>query len=220
MSKAEIRRWRLWVLIFWLLASAILVALRWPAIEALALSDTDDNLRLAQVRALLAGQRWSDLAQYRLGGPQAFDIHWSRIVDLPLAAIILALEPLAGREWAERIAATMAPLLAMGAAMAAMAVTARRLIAPGAFALALATLLAAPNALAMWMPTRIDHHGWQLALLALLLAGIADPRRARGGIAMGLASSLSLGIGLEMLPYVAAAGAAALAGWAWDAREG
>ena len=32
-----------------------------------------------------------------------------------------------------------------------------------------------------FLPTRIDHHGWQLAFLALGIAGIADPKRARGG---------------------------------------
>ena len=34
----------------------------------------------------------------------------------------------------------------------------------------------------MVQPLRIDHHGWQLAFLAIGLAGLADPDRRRGGI--------------------------------------
>ena len=33
----------------------------------------------------------------------------------------------------------------------------------------------------MFMPERIDHHGWQLALLALSVAAIADRDELRGG---------------------------------------
>ena len=68
----------------------------------------------------------------------------------------------------------------------------------------------------MFMPTRIDHHGWQLAFLALGVAGMADPKRARGGVTLGLASALSLAIGLEMLIYIGIAGAAMVLFWIDD----
>jgi hypothetical protein len=55
------------------------------------------------------------------------------------------------------------------------------------------------------MPLRIDHHGWQLAFLALTVAGTVDPDRRRGGVVTGLATAASLTIGLEMLPYLAVA---------------
>jgi hypothetical protein len=48
-------------------------------------SDTDDNLRMMQVRDLMRGQDWYDLRQYRLNPPFGADIHWSRLVDLPIA---------------------------------------------------------------------------------------------------------------------------------------
>jgi hypothetical protein len=44
----------------------------------------------------------------------------------------------------------------------------------------------------MWMPLRIDHHGWQLATLIIAVAGIADPTAQRGGITTGLATAVSL----------------------------
>ncbi|KAI1693583.1 hypothetical protein DdX_20594 [Ditylenchus destructor] len=71
----------------------------------------------------------------------------------------------------------------------------------------------------MFMPLRIDHHGWQLACLALTLAGIADPKGARGGVIVGLSSAASLTIGLELLPYCAIAGAIVTLRWVWDGGE-
>lgn len=214
------KHWRWWVLLFWLAASALLLYTRWGAINIFALSDTDDNMRAMQVRGLLAGQGWFDLRQHRLNPPWGADIHWSRLVDLPIAGIRLALAPFVGGPAAERAAVALAPLLPMGAAMAAVAVTARRLIAPGAFALAVALLLCGHSVRGMWAPLRIDHHGWQLALLAASVAALVDPKRARGGALLGIASALSLVIGLEMLLYLALAGGIVVLMWVRDPAEG
>ena len=72
----------------------------------------------------------------------------------------------------------------------------------------------------MFMPERIDHHGWRLALLALSVSAIADPKRARGGIVLGISTALSLAIGLEMIIYLAILGVAAVLFWmaAWSYR--
>jgi hypothetical protein len=68
----------------------------------------------------------------------------------------------------------------------------------------------------MWMPLRIDHHGWQLAFLIGLVAGSADRDRLRGGVTTGLATALSLVIGLEMIPYLALAGVMTVLAWVRD----
>src|SRR5215217_5196775 len=133
--------WRWWVLLIWLGACAFLIYDRWHAIHWFALGDTDDNMRMMQVRGLLEGQGWYDLRQYRLNPPYGADIHWSRLVDLPIAGIRLALAPLIGGPTAEKAAVAVAPLLPMAVAMIAVAASARRLIAPWAFALAIAILL-------------------------------------------------------------------------------
>ena len=52
--------------------------------------DNDSLLRLVEVRDLLAGQGWFDLHQYRMGPPGGFVMHWSRLVDVPIAFILLA----------------------------------------------------------------------------------------------------------------------------------
>jgi hypothetical protein len=214
------RRWRWWVLLFWLATSAVLLWIRWGPINAFWLGDTDDNMRIMQVRALIAGQDWYDLRQHRLNPPFGADIHWSRLVDLPLAGIKLALAPFFGGPVAEKAAVALAPLLPMAAAMAAVAVAARRLVAPWAFVLAIAILLCGHSVRNQWAPLRIDHHGWQLALLAVAVASLTDPKRARGGALLGIATAFSLVIGLEMLLYLALLGGIVVLMWVRDPAEG
>lgn len=213
------RRWRMLVVLLWLGACAWLIWSRWGGIHWFALGDTDDNMRIAQVRALLNGQGWYDLRQYKLNPPVGFDIHWSRLVDLPIAGLILFFRPLVGGPLAEQIAVTIAPLLPLLVTLFSAALTARRLIHPAAFPLAFAALFFAGSTNGMVMPTRIDHHGWQLAMLALTIAGLADPDRRRGGLTAGIASAVSLSIGLESLIYIALAAAAQVLMWVDDRSQ-
>ncbi len=212
-------RWKLVTLLLWVGTAAVLLYQKQHAIHWLALSDTDDNMRFNQVRDWLAGQGWYDLRQYRLNPPGGFSIHWSRLVDLPLAALIITLKPLLGTQEAYRIACAVAPILPMLLTFLMMAVVARRLLSPGSYPVALAILLCAGDAMGMWTPLRIDHHGWQLAFLMMTVAGLTEPNMRRSGVMIALSSALSLAIGLEMLPYIAFAGAAVALHWAWDARE-
>src|SRR5215212_7599520 len=52
------RHWRWVVVLVWLGFSAWFIYSRWAGIQAFSLNDTDDNLRMSQVRALLASQDW------------------------------------------------------------------------------------------------------------------------------------------------------------------
>src|ERR1700704_499688 len=65
---------------------------------------TDDAMRLVEVRDFLAGQGWFDLTQYRLSPPDGVATHWSRLIDVPLAALVRAGEMLAPSALAERVA--------------------------------------------------------------------------------------------------------------------
>ena len=207
------RRWIWLTLLAWALFCAYFLYERWGPIHAFALGDTDDNLRMSQVRALLKGQDWFDLRQYRLNPPVGADVHWSRLVDLPIAGIILLLRPFVGGADAEMAAVAIAPLLPLLLLLVSLALIVRRLVDPRAYALAFVALIYAASTSGMFMPLRIDHHGWQLACLALGMAGIADPNRSRGGLTLGMASAVSLSIGLEMLIYLAIAGAAMVLFW-------
>lgn len=213
------RHWLRLVLLAWGVIAAYFLWDRWGAVRWLALGDTDDNMRLMQVRAWMAGQGWYDLTNYRLNPPGGFNIHWSRIVDLPIAALILFFGLFTSPVWAERLAVGVAPLLPLSVAMIGLAATVRRLVAPVAWPLAIVLLMGATATMLMFMPERIDHHGWQLAMLSLTVAGLCDRRDGRGGAIVGLASAVSLSIGLEMLPYAAMAGAIIALRWVWDAGE-
>ena len=210
------RHWKLAALLVWLGLSAWFVYQRWGAIRSFGLGDTDDNMRMMQVRALLHGQGWFDLQQHRLAGS---NIHWSRLVDLPIAGLILALRTVVSGAAAERWSVAIAPLLPYLLLLVALALTTRRLVDPRAYVLAFFALFFAGSTNGMFMPERIDHHGWQLALLALSIAAIADPKRLRGGITLGISTALSLAIGLEMLIYLAIAGVAMALFWIVDRDE-
>ena len=213
------QRWRLIATLFWVGAAIVLLIQKWHAIHWFALSDTDDNMRFDQVRDWLGGQGWYDLRQHRLDPPIGFSIHWSRLVDLPLAGLILVLKPLLGGPLGYRWACAIAPMLPMLLAFLMMAIVVRRLVSAKSYPLALAILVCGGDAVGMWSPLRIDHHGWQLAFLMMTVAGLTEPNMRRSGVMIAISSALSLAIGLEMLPYVAFAGAAVALHWAWDRAE-
>jgi len=212
--------WKL-VLLVWLGFSIVLLVRFWHNIVTLDFGDADDLMRLLQVRDLLGGQSWFDMTQYRLDPPAGLPFHWSRLVDLPLAAIIGTLTPLIGRTGAEMIAVTVVPLATLGVTMAAVVAAARRTVGRDALfvLLAPAVLVTSPATLAQMFPTRIDHHGWQIALAAIAFAALLDPRERRSGLIAGAAVALQMSVSLEGLPYaVAAAGSLAVL-WLFD-RDG
>ena len=213
------REWKWVVVLVWLGICAWFVYQKWFEIRYFGLGDTDDNMRMMQVRGLLHGQGWYDLRNYRMNPPYGANIHWSRLVDLPIAGLILGLRPFLGGPAAERWAVAIAPMLPYLLLLLGLALTARRLIHPRAYPFALLTIIFADSTNGMFMPERIDHHGWQLAFLAISVAGIADPKRVRGGLVLGITSALSLAIGLEMIIYLAVAAAAMVLFWVTDRDE-
>lgn len=205
--------WKALTVIAWVFLCAFYLYDRWGAIYWFALNDTDDNLRFVQVKDWLAGQGWFDLRQYRLDPPRGADIHWSRIVDLPLAGLMLLFRAFMDGGQADRLAAGFAPLLPLLPAMLALGFVMRRLVGGNSWIIAIFAPLSAAMALSMFMPMRIDHHGWQLAMVLVALAGLADHRPVRGGLVAGLASAVSVAIGMEMMIYLAATGAVVALRW-------
>ena len=213
------REWKWITFVVWVGVCLWWVFQGWNQIRWFGLGDTDDNMRIMQVRGLLHGQGWYDLRDYRMNPPFGANIHWSRIVDLPIAGLILGLRPFLGGAGAERWAVAIAPMLPFLLLLYSVALTARRLVGPTAYLLTFFGLFFAQSNNGMFAPERIDHHGWQLALLALSAASIADRDKVRGGILLGVSSALSLAIGLEMIIYLALAGAAMVLFWVEDSEE-
>jgi hypothetical protein len=204
----------------WLAACLILTAANASEIAELAFPDPDDTLRLLQVRDWLAGQSWFDLRQYRMNPPEGAPMHWSRLVDIPIAGVILMLRPLVGTVAAELAALVAVPLLTLAVVMALVAKVTRRLL-DREHAILAAFVVPVPAAVALQLrPMRIDHHGWQMALAMAALLAMLDPNRRRSGLIAGTATAIWLAISMEGLPFAVALVALAALRWLIDSKEG
>jgi hypothetical protein len=196
--------WPLRVLTVWLVMVVLLLLIYAPAIATVRFGDPDDALRLVQVRDLLGGQGWFDLHQYRINAPAGVPMHWSRLVDIPLAATILALRPLLGPALAEMIALVWVPLLTLLATLMLVGRLAAKFFDTETVGVAcLLTGIAGPLLFQM-TPLRIDHHGWQVVLALAALNGLAARDVVRGGLVIGAALAAQLTISIEGLPITAA----------------
>lgn len=205
----------------WLLTALVQLMLGWDQILAFRSYDPDDSLRLVQIRDLLGGQPWWDVSQYRInpldGGGQ---MHWSRIVDAPIAALILLLQPIVGQAVAERVATSAIPLLLLLGTMLAIASILSRVGNKWVVFTGLMLVPTAPAILTQLTALRIDHHGWQIMLSAALLAlALGDATFRRGALA-GLTAATLLTISLEGLPMVALFAVLFGAIWAWTGDRG
>ena len=176
-----------------------------------AFYDTDDAMRMVQVRDWMAGQSWFDLNVARMDPPRGTFMHWSRIVDVPLGALVRLFQRFANPELAERLARLAFPFAMLAALYAAAGWTSgiaggMRARVPGVFLALLSGAL-----FAQFVPGRVDHHAPQIVLLVLMTgATLAAFNPARAGLAAlsGALAALSLGISLENLPFIAIIAAA------------
>jgi hypothetical protein len=192
----------------WLVVVAQLLADHW-AETAQTFPDMDDAMRMVEVRGFLDGRGWFDLHEMRLGPPDGYDTHWSRLVDAGIAGQILAFRPFMDAALAERLARTIWPMLWLLPAMAGVAAIAWRLAgsagAPIAFLFAALGLPAFQH----FIPGRIDHHNVQIALAVALVAATAwSDRRHFAATAAGILTGVAMAVGFEGGPYVVLAGAA------------
>ena len=168
----------------------------WAVFTALALwltlagvsLDTDSAMRLAQVRDLMHGQGWFDTVQHRMNVPFGLPMHWSRLVDAPLALLMMVSEPFALRAW---------PLILF---LPVLLLLSRIAFALGGKAASVTVLLLAllcTEIYGPFSPGDIDHHGLQLVLMLAALLGVVEQRP----IFTAAAVALGLGVGLESLPY-------------------
>ena len=120
--------------------------------------DTDDATRLEMVRELLGGQGWYDQAILRLNPPHGVWMHWSRLLDGGIAALLVALRQVMPAIAAEYWTRYAWPLIWIFPAVAAALALARNLGARSAVFLAAAVMLVDLNAYRQFVPGRIDHH--------------------------------------------------------------
>lgn len=188
----------------WALVAAMLLAVNAAGIARMQFPDPDDAMRLIQVRDLLAGQGWFDVTQTRVDAPGGgVPMHWSRIVDIPLATAIAGLTPFLGRAMAETVALVVIPLLTLLLAMLLIARVSWRLL--GDKETTLTALVMALNVPIIFQlaPMRVDHHGWQLVCVAAALNGMMARSSRLGGSISGASLAIGLSISIEQLPIAA-----------------
>ncbi|TCM58472.1 hypothetical protein C8J36_101373 [Rhizobium sp. PP-F2F-G48] len=182
--------------------------------------DNDDAMRLVEVRDFLAGQGWFDTMQYRLGLEGGTLMHWSRLVDLPIAGLIAFFGLFLSPQASEAAALFVWPILLIapvliGVARACFNIGGRQTMVIGLILIVLSLI-----GNMRFQPGNIDHHNVQLALIALLMAGLTDPvGRPRGHTLAGIAAGIAIAVGVETTPLVAIAGTVIALRWAWHGER-
>lgn len=188
----------------------------WAALSSLRLPDTDDVMRLVQIRDWLGGQGFFDLTQYRLGGAGGTPMHWSRLGDMGPAAIILATRPFLGASGAELTALILWPSLLFLAFVLLCAAIAGKVGGERAMGVAVILAALAFPAAALFVPGRIDHHGLQIVLLLVAVLHVIGDASRRSGLIAGIATAASLAVGVELVVPLAIVCGFVCARWAYD----
>lgn len=216
MAVAEYRKL---IIIVWLITAAAMGAILAPKAWSGVSWDADDFMRLVQVRDLLAGQAWSDLTQYRMNPPHGTFMHWTRLPDVPVALVTLALSPMLGEHDAIIAAALVVPPLYFLLFLGFFAFTARLLLGRAGSPVALLVAVGGSFGTRQFIPGRVDHQGLQLivmmAAVMLLVYGLARERWGKAIAWAGVPFALSIWIGAETLPLITAWFAALGLAWCY-----
>ena len=179
-------------------------------------ADNDDVMRLVQVRDLLAGQGWFDLMQYRLGLEGGTLMHWSRLIDLPIANLIMFFSLFMSPVMAEASALFVWPLLTALPVFYALALGGGVLAGVPGRLIALVLAFLFVLGINRFQPGSIDHHNVQLGLIATIAACLILPGRPPLAHAIaGVAAALAIAIGAETTPHILMAAAIVAVQWLW-----
>lgn len=179
--------------------------------------DNDDGMRLVEVRDFLNGQGWFDLMQYRLGLSEGTLMHWSRLIDLPIAALIRFFGLFLGHDAAEAAALVVWPLSLVFPAMLAMGLAGRRVGGLAGMHLSFCFAGMAIYIGNRFAPGAIDHHNAQLGLVATMVAMLFDEKqRAWNYTVAGVSAALAIAIGAETTPFVAIYCLVVALLWVWE----
>lgn len=204
----------------WAVICVLLIVVNWGAISEARFPDPDDTMRLLQVRDLIAGQGWFDPSQYRVDAPGGgVPMHWSRIVDVPLVLVILALTPFLGSAGAESAALIVVPLITLAVAMALAARIAWRLLGDEETTFTALIMALCVPVIFQLAPMRVDHHGWQLVCALAAVNGLMARSHTTGGYVVGTSLATWLMISVEGLPLAAAIYAVLALRWLRDPKQ-
>ena len=183
-------------------------------------ADTDDAMRMVMVRDFIHGQNWYDLTAHRLNTPWGAEIHWSRLIDLPIGLLVMAFTPLLGLDQAMVAAGYVWPMLLLAVLLWLSATLANRLVGPQGVLPAVVLPVLSPAITAEFTPGRVDHHNVIILLtVAMVWTAVEALRRPRFALACGLLAATALAIATESLPPVGAAIIVMGVAWVIDASR-
>ncbi|MGE4352022.1 MAG: hypothetical protein AB7E52_07540, partial [Bdellovibrionales bacterium] len=169
--------------------------------------DEDDYLHFVRVIDWLEGQSWFDPMVYRMAPPEGVAIHYSRLAELPLAAIMAPLHAL-GMEWkyAAYLAACLYPAILFGVFLKALLWVSQEVIDPLWSRSIAFVALFSPYLTFHFSIGRVDHHGLAVVLVLMatgcMLRLIREPAKLVWPIGAGFFLALGQSIALESLLWV------------------
>lgn len=194
-----------------LLAALIVIALvyGWSSMggpNAPLHNDTDDAMRMVTAENLLNGQPWQDTSVARDNTPFGGNLHWSRLVDAPIAGLIAL--------FGANGAAIIWPLLLIVPLVALTRLVVGRLVPTAGLGTVAALVALTLPLYTEFVPGRVDHHNAQIVLLQALLAALLLGRRNFwGGLLAGVIAATCFAIGLEIMVIVIGAAAGLAIAW-------
>lgn len=162
--------------------------------------DSDDVMRLTQIRDFLTGgQSWFETDQSRMGPAGGTDMHWSRLVDIPIILLIGFFNLFLPYASAEAIAISIWP--PMSATLVLVGVYTGAKFLKDRKAAWIAAILAGFYLLTHYRfaSGAIDHHNVQFGLICMAAGFALDTAyRARSFAISGICLALSVAIGTEV----------------------
>jgi hypothetical protein len=201
-----------WIVLLYLVLSVVYNPN--SAFNRWVLPDTDDYMRFVQVFNWLDGQSWWDMRLPHLYPEHPITLHWARLVDIPLAGLLLLLEGLnrffqwgAERQGLAMLVGFLFPCLILTALLLFIRVMARPLLGHRWAGLACFFVPLCLQLIFQFLPMRVDHHAYIIlsaAIAFLALQHMVLGLHARRVMVLA-GTSLAVGMwnGAEILPMLA-----------------
>ncbi|MDD4617306.1 MAG: hypothetical protein PHW76_09435 [Alphaproteobacteria bacterium] len=182
------------------------------------LLDSDDYTYLSHTLDWIQGQGWFDNVQHRMNPPEGVPLHFTRIANLPMAAVIFGFHSLGySFRGAALLTAFLLPLCYLAAFFWVLSATAARFVPKDWARLSAFVAIFASGLMSKFAPSQVDHHGLVVILtmgaLALTAQTFLKPSEAKFSIGAGFLYALATAVALEALPWMAI-GSAAIGLWA------
>lgn len=178
--------------------------------------DPDDAMRMSQLRDYLGGQGWFDMTATRLDPPHGVFMHWTRLMDVPMAVLIRLFELVADPETAERWMRLVFPMSLLAALFASTARTARLLVGSAGPVAAMLLTVMGCSMFSYFAPGRLDHDHFAILALVVMtgvLMRALEPGNKGAAALTGIIIAFNLAISLETLPFIVMGVAAVPMAW-------